>query len=106
MAMYNNPELAKRIAGALKAAIGNDNVISKDPTMGAEDFSEYSMPDHSIPAFMFDVGAVDPAKMADSKQNGTPLPSLHSSKFLPVAEPTIRTAVIGMTTAVMELMKR
>jgi len=106
MAMYNNPELTKRVAGALKQALGNDNVISKEPTMGAEDFSEYSMADHSIPAFMFDVGAVDPAKMADSKQNGTPLPSLHSSKFLPVPEPTIRTAIVGMTTAVLELMKR
>ena len=105
MAMYNNPELARRVAGALKAAIGNDNVISKDPTMGGEDFSEFSLPDHSIPAFMFSVGAVDPAKVADSKKNGTALPSLHSSKFLPVAEPTIRTAIIGMTAAVLELTK-
>ena len=106
MAMYNNPDLTKRVAGALKAAIGNDNVIHKDPTMGGEDFSEFSMADHSIPAFMFQVGAVDPAKMADSKKNGTPLPSLHSSKFLPVPEPTIRTAITGMTAAVLELMKK
>jgi amidohydrolase len=106
MAMYNNPDLTKRIAGALKTAIGNDNVIPKDPTMGGEDFSEFSLPDHSIPAFMFQVGAVDPAKMADSKKNGTPLPSLHSSKFLPVPEPTIRTAIVGMTSAVLELMKK
>ena len=106
MAMYNNPDLTKRIAGALKAAIGNNNVIPKDPTMGGEDFSEFSLPDHSIPAFMFQVGAVDPAKIADSKKNGTPLPSLHSSKFLPVPEPTIRTAIVGMTSAVLELMKK
>src|SRR3954467_1913756 len=44
-ATYNNPELTKRVAAALKTAIGNDNVIAKDPTMGGEDFSEYSMPD-------------------------------------------------------------
>jgi amidohydrolase len=106
MAMYNNPDLAKRVAGALKAAIGNDNVIPKDPTMGGEDFSEFSLADHSIPAFMFNVGAVDPAKVADSKKNGTPLPSLHSSKFLPVPEPTIRTAITGMTAAILELMKK
>ena len=42
----------------------------KDPTMGGEDFSEYSLPDHSIPAFMFNVGAVDPAKVAESKKTG------------------------------------
>lgn len=105
-ATYNNPELTKRVSAALKTAIGADNVIKKDPTMGGEDFSEYSLPDHSIPAFMFNVGAVDPAKAAESKKSGTPLPSLHSSKFAPVPEPTIRTGLIGMTSAVLELMKK
>src|SRR3954467_6100482 len=105
-ATYNNPELTKRVSAALKTAIGADNVVAKDPTMGGEDFSEYSMPDHSIPAFMFNVGAVDPAKAAESKKSGTPLPSLHSSKFAPVPEPTIRTGIIGMTSAVLDLMKR
>src|SRR3982074_3078760 len=106
-ATYNNPELTKRVAVALKAAIGADNVVAKDPTMGGEDFSEYSMPDHSIPAFMFNVGAVDPAKAAESKKPGAaPLPSLHSSKFAPVPEPTIRTGMIGMTSAVLDLMKK
>src|SRR4051795_1542646 len=47
-ATYNNPELTKRVTAALKAAIGNDNVVAKDPTMGGEDFSEYSLPDHSL----------------------------------------------------------
>ena len=60
----------------------------------------------SIPALMFVVGAVDPAKIADSKKNGTPLPSLHSSKFAPVPEPTIRVGMIGMTSAVLDLMKK
>jgi hippurate hydrolase len=55
---------------------------------------------------MFNVGAVDPAKAAQSKKDGTPLPSLHSSKFAPVPEPTIKTGLIGMTSAVLDLMKR
>ena len=105
-ATYNNPELTKRVTAALKSAIGEENVIHKDPTMGGEDFSDFSLPDHSIPACMFNVGAVDPAKAAESKKTGAPLPSLHSSKFLPVPEPTIRTAVVGMTATVLDLMKR
>lgn len=105
-ATYNNPELTKRVSAALKIALGADNVVLKDPTMGGEDFSEYSLPDHSIPAFMFNVGAVDPAKAAESKKTGLPLPSLHSSKFAPVPEPTIRTGLIGMISAVLELMKK
>jgi amidohydrolase len=105
-ATYNNPDLVKRVTPALKAAIGENNIVRKDPTMGGEDFCEYSLPDNSIPAFMFVVGAVDPAKVADSQKTGMPLPSLHSSKFAPVPEPTIRTGIIGMSSAVLELMKR
>src|ERR1700730_12264570 len=59
-AMYNNPDLTRRMASVLKTAIGNDNVVPKDPTMGGEDFAEFSLSDHSIPTFMFNAGAVDP----------------------------------------------
>ena len=105
-AVYNNPELTRRLAPVWKKQIGDENVVKMDPTMGAEDFSEFSLPDHSIPAVDFWIGAVDPAKVAESKKNGTPLPSLHSSKFAPVPEPTIRTGIIGMTSAVLELLKK
>jgi hippurate hydrolase len=105
-ATYTNPELTRRVSASLTSALGDATVIATDPTLGGEDFSEYSLPDHSIPAFMFNVGAVDPAKAAESKKNGTPLPSLHSSKFAPVPEPTIRTGIVGMTTAVIDLMKK
>src|SRR6266481_9083635 len=85
-ATYNNPELTKRLVTVWKKSLGNDNVEIVDPTMGGEDFSEYSLlPEHSIPAVNFHVGAVDPAKIAESKKPGTaPLPTLHSSRFAPV----------------------
>ena len=105
-AMYNNPELTKRLVAVWKKTLGDDNVEIVDPTMGGEDFSEYSLPDHSIPAVNFHFGAVDPAKIADYKQTGKELPSLHSSKFAPVPEPTIRTGIVAMTAAVLELMKK
>ena len=77
------------------------------PTMGGEDFSEFSLPDHSIPAVDFHVGGVAPAKIAAPKKPGAPaLPSLHSSKFAPVPERTIRTGMIAMTSAVLDLMKK
>ena len=107
-AMYNNPELTKRLVAAWKKTLGDQNVEMVDPTMGGEDFSEYSLlPDHSIPAVNFHVGAVEPAKLAESKKPGAaPLPTLHSSKFAPVPEPTIRTGVVAMTAAVLDLMKK
>jgi hippurate hydrolase len=105
-AAYNNPELTKRLVAVWKKSLGNDNVKIVDPTMGGEDFSEYSLPDHSIPAVNFHFGAVDPSKIAEYKQAGKELPTLHSSKFAPVPEPTIRVGIIGMTSAVLELMKK
>ena len=107
-AMYNNPELTKRLVAVWKKALGDQNVEMVDATMGGEDFSEYSLlPDHSIPAVNFHVGAVEPAKLAESKKPGAaPLATLHSSRFAPVPEPTIRTGVVAMTAAVLDLMKK
>jgi amidohydrolase len=105
-ATYNNPELTKRLVTVWKSSLGDENVKILDAVMGGEDFSEYSLSDHSIPAVNFHIGSVDPAKIAEFKQAGQELPTLHSSKFAPVPEPTIRVGVIGMTSAVLDLMKR
>ncbi len=105
-AMYNNPELTNRLVKDWKSAIGEQNVVQKDPTMGGEDFSEFSLPDHSIPACDFWIGAVAPEKVAASEKSGESLPSLHSPKFAPVPEPTIRIGVIGVTSAVLDLLKK
>jgi amidohydrolase len=107
-ATYNNPELTKRLVSVWKKALSDHNVEMVDPTMGGDDFSEFSpLPEHSIPAVYFHVGAVDPAKIAESKKPGaSQLPSLHSSKFAPVPEPTIRTGIVAMTAAVLDLAKK
>jgi len=105
-AMYNDPALTAREAAALKKGLGAENVIEEPPVMGSEDFGQFGLDGHQIPALMLRVGAIDAARIAASKRTGTPLPSLHSSLFWPVPEPTIRTGVKAMTLAVMELMKK
>jgi hippurate hydrolase len=105
-ATYNNPELTKRLISVWKNSLGNENVKIVDAVMGGEDFSEYSLPDHSIPAVNFHFGAVEPEKMAKYKQERKELPTLHSSKFAPVPEPTIRTGIVAMTAAVLDLLKK
>jgi hippurate hydrolase len=105
-ATYNNPELTRRLMAVWKKSLGEANVETAAPTMGGEDFSEFSLPDHSIPALDFHIGAVDPAKIAESNKSGNPLPSLHSSKFAPIPEPTIRLGITAMTMALLELMKK
>jgi amidohydrolase len=105
-AMYNDPALTGRVVGAMKAALGADKLVQLEPVMGSEDFGQFGLEDHKIPTFMFRVGAIDAERIAKSKETGVPLPSLHSSVFWPVPEPTIRTGVKAMTVAVLELMKK
>lgn len=105
MALYNNPELTARVA-ALKRELGADRVKENPPNMASEDFGYFGGEDHAIPSMMFSVGAIDEARIETSKKNGTPLPTPHSPLFYPDPEPTIRTAVEGMSAALLDLMKK
>jgi amidohydrolase len=104
-ATYNDPALTERVAAAMVKALGQGNVIKAPPVMGSEDFGYLSL-DQKIPATMFWLGASDPLKLKVSKETGTPMPSLHSALFAPVPEPTLRTGVKAMTSAVLELLKK
>ena len=105
-ATYNDPALTRRVRGALDQWLGADNVKTIDPEMGGEDFSEFGRTTDKVPICLFRVGAVDPAKAAESQRTGVPLPSLHSSKFAPLPEPTIKTGVTAVTAAVLELLAK
>ena len=104
-ATYNEPQLTERLAAAFRSALGDVNVVKIPAAMASEDFGYLSL-DQKIPATIFWLGAVDPQKVKQSKDTGTPLPSLHSALFAPLPEPTLRTGVKAMTSAVLELMKK
>ncbi len=104
--VYNDPALTERVVASLQSALGATNVIPLERVMGGEDFGAYGLENHQIPTVFFRLGAIDAQRIATSKATGVPLPSLHSSLFWPVPQPTIRTGVIAMTSAVLDLMKR
>ena len=54
----------------------------------------------------FRIGAVAPEKVAESERTGVALPSLHSSKFAPVPEPTIKTGITAVTAAALDLLAK
>jgi len=103
---YNDPELTERLTGVLRNALGPENVIENPPIMGSEDFGLFGLDDRQIPTCMFFLGASDPVKVELNRKDGTPLPALHSPLFAPIPEPTIRTGVKAMTSAVLELLKK
>ena len=103
---YNDPNLTGRVARALTAALGSENVIETDPVMGGEDFSQFGLQNPKVPICIFWLGAVDPARIREARETGASLPSLHSSEFAPVPDVTLRTGVKAMTSAVLALMKK
>jgi hippurate hydrolase len=103
-AVYNDPKLAQRIAGAFQRELGAGNVLDLPPVMGSEDFGQFGL-DETIPVVMFRVGAVPPAKYEEAQRSGAPLPTLHSALFAPEPRATIETGVRAMSAAALELLK-
>jgi hippurate hydrolase len=102
---YNDPELARRLASTFRTWLGEDKTVKTRPVMGAEDFGEFGRTPEKVPICIFWLGSVDPALIAESESNKQPLPSLHSSLYQPLPEPTITTGVRAMTAAVLNLMQ-
>jgi amidohydrolase len=105
-ATINDPALTRRVKGALVKALGHENVIDAEPIMASEDFGLFGLEGHKIPTVMFWLGAMDPAKLAAARSAGKSLPGLHTSRFEPLPEPTLRTGVIAMTSVAVALLQR
>ena len=100
----NDPALTDRMRKVAVDTLGPDHVVSANSIMGSEDVGLFSL-DGKIPAMMFRLGASDPAKLAQARETGVPLPGLHSALFAPVYEPTIKTGIIAMTAMALDLLK-
>jgi hippurate hydrolase len=103
-ALYNDPELTKELAQVIADRLGDEQVEEVSPVMAGEDFSRYGRVEPKIPLFMFWLGAVSPERIKAAAAGELKLPSLHSSKFAPEAEPAIETGVKAMSAAVLHLL--
>lgn len=101
----NDAALTERVRAAAAAALGPQRVLEAKPVMGSEDVGLFSR-DGKIPAVMYWLGAADPAKLAQSRKTGVPLPGLHSALFAPDFAPAITTGVTAMTATALELLKK
>ena len=102
-AVFNNAALAKKTTNLFRELLGPDHVHEEGPVMGGEDFGRYGRA--GVPIFFYFLGTVAPEKYAASKQpGGKGLPSLHSDLYYPIPEPTIRTGVLTMSAAVLNLL--
>jgi hippurate hydrolase len=101
-ALYNEPKLTRKTVALFKEVLGDKAVVEQPPIMGGEDFSRYGRA--GVPIFLYFLGTQKPERVEVSRREGAePLPSLHSALFFPVPEPTIRTGVLTMSLAVLNL---
>lgn len=101
-ALYNDPALTKKQVAMYRELLGAENVATRPPMMGGEDFSRYAA--GKTPIFMYFLGTIDPEKVAAaSREGGKPLPSMHSPLYLPAAEPSLRAGVLTLTMGVLNL---
>ena len=104
---FNDPTMTAQVRAALEAALGKANVVDVDRTMGSEDVGVFGLTNspQPIPVVYFRLGAMDPAKLAAAHAAGKELPGMHTSKFEPLPEPTLRTGVTAMTAVATSLLQ-
>ena len=102
-AVVNDDDLTGRTARLFKTAFGDKAKTATQPGAASEDFSEYIIA--GVPSVFFSIGGIDPAKLAELKAAGKPVPANHNPGFAPTPEPAIRTGVRAMTLAVMDVMQ-
>lgn len=100
-AVVNDAALTARTAEVFKAAFGHNAIAVTAPGAASEDYSEFILA--GVPSVYFMLGGYDSKVVEAAKAGGKPLPVNHSPFFAPAPEPTIRTGVVAMTLAVMNL---
>ena len=101
--MVNDPALTRRVTQVFRAVFGESKVLHRDPVMGAEDFGQLGRTQEKVPICMFWLGTVSEESVTESQRSGKPLPSLHSSLYAPLPEPSIKTGIRAMTAAFLEI---
>ncbi|MBK8979991.1 MAG: amidohydrolase [Planctomycetes bacterium] len=101
-ALVNDADLVARVVPALQDALGDDAIVPFAPAMTAEDFGRFRLA--GVPIFMFRLGTIAPARMAEYRSRGEEPPPLHSPHYWPDAEASLRAGIVATTAAVRELL--
>ncbi len=94
----NDPAWTQRVRDAFEAELGADKVTRHEPSLGGEDFGVFGSA-LKIPAIMWKLGAVKPAAFARAR-SVTDLPGLHSDRWAPDPEPSLRTGIRSVVAAI------
>jgi hippurate hydrolase len=101
--VVNDVALSNQLMAALRARMGDANVLLIQPTTSSEDFGVYGRV-AGVPSLQLRVGAIEPAIYAKAKAAGTLAPGAHTPYFAPDREPTIRAGVTALVYSALELL--
>ena len=104
---FNDPDFTQARAAAFRERFDEERVMEWPAVMGGEDFSQFrrAAPD-DVESMIFWISGTPAPMLQALKENGTPLPSLHSPFWAPDAEAVIATGAEAMAGAAMDLMPR
>jgi hippurate hydrolase len=103
-ALYNDPDLTKKVEIAFEKVIGKEKIETVPPSMGGEDFGRYGRTPEKVPIFLYWLGVTNPSLTQSAGKSGVDIPSIHSPRFAPDPEPSIKTGVLTMTAAALDLL--
>lgn len=104
-ATLNDVPLTRKTVGVFKEVLGEVNVRERRPLMGAEDFSRFAA--GKTPILMYFLGTVAPEQYdAAQKPDAPPLPGMHTDRYAPVPEPSIRAGVRTECLAILNLLRK
>jgi hippurate hydrolase len=104
-ATLNDVALTRNTLAVFQQVLGEANVRIRPPLMGAEDFGRFSQ--GGVPILMYFLGTVPQEKWeAAQKPGAAPLPGMHTDRYFPAPEPSIRTGVRTECLAILNLMRK
>ena len=101
-ALFNDPDLARRLRPVFAATIGEENIGLATMTMAGEDFSRYGRA--GVPSLMYWLGVTEQQRLDAYADAGKSPPSLHSPRFYPDIRPSLVTAISTLSAAALELL--
>ncbi len=102
--LLNDAELAGRMRAVFINTLGDECVLTDEPSMGGEDFSRYGRA--GIPILLYRVGSVGQDRLDRFSKMQLPPPSLHSSSYYPDIDLTLKIGFKTMVAAALDLLKK
>jgi len=102
--VINDAHLTRTLSGLFADLLGPERVVPVPPSTGSEDFADFSPPGAELPLCMYHIGCTAPQRLAQADPGQGRLGLLHTSRFAPDAEPTLRTAMTTLAAAALALL--